>query len=60
MLNIKQIIYYGDRLLWNQYLKQEYLTKITEVVTSNIEESPELEKIKMAAFNKQLDYNRGW
>lgn len=58
--DIKSIQLYGDKLLWNQYLKQEQLTEITEVIKLNIEQYPELEKIESDIYNKQLDYDRGW
>lgn len=58
--DIKLIKLYGDKLLWNQHLKQEQLDEITEVIKLNIDQYPELEKMKANAYNKQLDYNRGW
>ncbi len=48
----------GDKLLWNKYLKQKQLTKITEVVKSKIDKHPELKELHLNAFNKQLDYNK--
>ena len=56
--NIGEIKYYGDKLIWNKYLKQNQLTKISEVVAIKIEKYPELEKLKLDAYNKQLHYNR--
>ena len=56
--DINDIKYFGDKLVWNKYLKQEQLTKITQVVASKAEEYPELEQLKLDLFNKQLDYNR--
>ena len=56
--NIYEIKYFGDKLIWNKYLKQYQLTKIIEIVDSKIERYPELEQLKLDAFNKQLHYDR--
>ena len=56
--NISEIISYGDKLIWNKYLKRDQLSKIIEVVKLRIDNYPELEKLKLDAFNKKLDYDR--
>ena len=56
--NIVEIKQYGDKLIWNTSLNQEQLSKITEVVEKNIDDYPELEKLKLDAFNKQLNFDR--
>jgi len=56
--NIEEIQYFGDKLVWNKHLKQHQLTTISEVVTDRIERYPQLEQLKLHAFNKQLHYDR--
>ena len=56
--NIAEIRNYGSKLIWNKYLNQDQLSKIKEVVENKIERHPELEKLKLDAFNKQFSYDR--
>lgn len=56
--NIQELNYYGDKLIWNKYLKQKQLSEITRIVDSKIKVYPELEQLKLNALNKQLHYNR--
>jgi len=56
--DIEGINNYGDKLIWNKYLKQNQLTQISKVVELNIDKYPELKKLKLNAYNKQLHYNR--
>ena len=56
--DIQLLIDSGDKLIWNKHLKQNQLTIIIEVVDSEIENNPELKKLKLNAFNKQLHYDR--
>jgi hypothetical protein len=56
--DIKGIVNYGDKLIWNKYLLNEQLDKIIDVVNSRVTNFPELKKLENNAFNKKLHYNR--
>lgn len=56
--NIKGIVTYGDKLIWNKYLLNEQLDKVIDVVNSRVANFPELKKLENNAFNKKLHYNR--
>ena len=56
--NMANIDEYGSKLILNKHLTGTQLTKIIEVVDSNIEDFPELEQLKLNAFNKKLHYDR--
>ena len=56
--DIKGIAENGDKLIWNKYLLNEQLDKIISVVNLLVSDFPQLEKLKLNAFNKKLHYNR--
>lgn len=56
--NINRINLFGGKLIYNKHLKQAQLEKIIEVVDEHFEKFPELEDLKLKAFNKKLHYDR--
>ncbi|WP_340154722.1 hypothetical protein [uncultured Winogradskyella sp.] len=55
---ISGINVYGTQLIYNKFLLTKQLEEIISVVNSRISDFPELKKLKEAAFNKKLHYNR--
>lgn len=56
--DIPAMIKLGEKLIWNKYLTQAQLSNIMAVVDFHIEKHPELQKLKLDAYNKQLHYDR--
>ncbi|WP_299098958.1 hypothetical protein [uncultured Winogradskyella sp.] len=56
--DINGIDFYGNKLIYNKYLRIEQLDVISKVANSKVNNYPKLNKLKEAAFNKQLYYKR--
>ena len=50
--DIDGLIFYGDKLIWNKFLNQNQLSKMKEIVDTEIVSYPDLKELKLKVLNK--------